>query len=221
MVEMPIGVCSASGTLFPTAPAAGLGRDDGGHAVRDEPVSQPEDLLADLGRALQVIEQHVQAIEHDARRSRPSRALAEHREEAHEIEVAALDDRFREPAIEEVDAPARRQLAEPPVEGRGVGQDLFRALLERDEQAWLAPYPRPVCEELEAEDRLATARVADDDRHPAAGQPTAGDLVEPGDPRRRPRVAQPCSRVGVRRAHPQKRGRPPLACHVAGFLGDA
>src|SRR6185295_18709674 len=82
----------------------------------------------------------------------------------------------RQVRIEE-EQPARRQACQPPIEARCVGDDLARALLERDENPGHAA-ASTVDEALQREHGLARAGAAEEKAGAMARQPAAAHRVE-------------------------------------------
>src|SRR5687768_16113606 len=95
----------------------------------------------------------------------------------------------------------RDQGIEVEAERAHVLRQLFRTLLEGDEDARLVELGGAAHQELDREQRLAATRSPANERRPALGQPATGDLIEAVDSRRRLR-----QRASLRWApHPHRR----------------
>ena len=152
-------------------------RDDAGQPCFGEPVADAVDLAPLRGRIVEQAEQHVDPVEDDALGIHRLRLGPEQGEHADQVEVAGLDDLGSQPRIEEEQLLLFERWQIPTERGR-VGDDLPRALLERDEHARFLHLVRPVDQRLQREHGLAAARSAHDQGRATARQAASGDLVE-------------------------------------------
>src|ERR1019366_389332 len=126
----------------------GLRGDDSRQAALVKPLVQPQELEAFHRGIVEVREELVDAVEHDAARAHLPRLGRKAREEAREVERASVNGRAVEMGVEE-EQPVLLKTAKIPPEPTGVFDDLARTLLEGDEDAWLTGPPRPLDENLE------------------------------------------------------------------------
>ena len=155
----------------------GLRGDDSREAALVKPLVQPEEFEALHPGIVELREEHVDAVEHDAARAQLPRLGGKAREKAREVECSSLNGRAVETGVEE-EEPFLLKPGKVPAEPAGVLDDLARTFLEGDEDAWLARPPRPLDENLERQDRLPAAGSADDERRSPAGQAAVGQRVE-------------------------------------------
>src|SRR5690606_4190166 len=92
------------------------------------------------------------------------------------LDLAAVD-------VDVIDAeqPPLFQVVQVEAEGCDILDQVLLALLEGDEDARLAVVERAADQEVQAEQRLATARAAAEESRPPCGQAASGDFVQPGD----------------------------------------
>ena len=159
---------------------AGLLGDDSGQPGARQPVADAIQFAALEGLIVEQPEQHVDAVEDDARRLELASLRLEHAEHPGEVELAGLHHVRRQARVHEEQL-LLRQRGQIPAEGGGVGDDVLRRLLESDNDARLLALAGAVDQGLQREHRLAAAGPADHQRRPAGGQAAAGDFVEAVD----------------------------------------
>src|SRR6185369_13917167 len=163
---------------------AALARDDRRHPAFLQPPEQPPQLRAEDARVRQAAEERFHRVEHDPLRlDGPNRVVQpdEHRLEI--VFTGLLDLGALDANVFDRDASGLDQPIEVVPERAHVERQVLRPLFERDEYARLAESNGAVHDEFEAEQRLATAGSAGDERGPAARQAAARDVVEAADAR--------------------------------------
>ena len=126
-------------------------------------------------------EQRFDRVEDDAPGADRLQGVVEADEQAFEIVLPRLLDlRALDPDVFQRQALAPDERREVVAERRDILHDVVLGLLEGHEDAALA-VRRAVHEELQAEQRLAAAGPAADERRAAARQSASGDLVETAD----------------------------------------
>ena len=161
---------------------AAFAGDDRGDAPLLEPGEQPAQLGAQHRRIAEAGKQRFDGVEDDAPRANRAQRMVQTNEEPFEVVFAGLLDlRALDADVFEREAlPLRRDRTMSWPSEAAFVDDVFFGLFERDEDAGLAAR-RAVNQELEAEQGLATAGPATDQRRPAFGEPAAGDLIEAVD----------------------------------------
>ena len=160
---------------------AAFAGDDGRDAAFLQPGEQAPQLGAQHAGVAQSGEERFDRVEHDAARADRAQRVVETDEEAFEVVFSGLLDlRALDPDVFERQALPLDEIGEVVAERRDILDDVVFGLFERHEDAALAARGA-VNQELQAEERLAAAGPAADERRPAVRQPAARDLVEAVD----------------------------------------
>jgi hypothetical protein len=161
---------------------APLARDHGRDPAILEPTEQPAQFGAQDGGVGQSGEQCLDGIQHDPLGADRVDGIAQPDEQPLRdrirrlLDLAALDS-----DVVEQQSLVRHELVEIEAERPDVLGQLFGGLLEGHEHTGFTKLGCAAHQELHREERLATAGPTAHERRPAARQPSAGDLVEPGD----------------------------------------
>src|SRR5690349_2072207 len=163
---------------------AALACDDGGDALVLEPAEKAPELRAEDGAVLEAGEEGLQRIQHDALRSQPVDVVSHPDKEALEVVLPSLLDLAPlDRNVVHREEAAARQVLQVEAHREDVLRQIFRPLLERDEEPGLAVLRRAADQELGREDGLPAARGPRDQGRASERQSSTGDFVEPFDPR--------------------------------------
>ena len=165
-----------------STPWPALGRDD----RRDALVLQPGEQTIELGAQDALVGQHAEQgfdrVEHDALGANGIDRRAQTDEQPLEIVLAGLEKLISvEDDVLDGKPLAADQPAEIEAQRERILREVIGALLEAHEHAGLAEIARASRQELDAQQGLAGARSAADQRRTTSRQATIGDLVQPAD----------------------------------------
>ena len=165
---------------------ATLAGDHRGELVVLQPPQQPGELVPHDRLVAQGAEQHLDRVQDHSPGAHRLHRGRQADEQAVEVEVARRHDLGRiDPDRIDDQAPVGLESGQVEAERGHVRRQVGGRLLERQQDARLVELLCTAHQELQPEQRLARTRASGDQGRPAARQPTAGELVEPPDARRR------------------------------------